>query len=162
MSPPTITQSKPSKPTARPRHFAVVPVKVQDIRRLVDIEFHAFENEQVNQVLSYRDYKKPAHFERSVKLYTETMQEEDVGVPHNRRDESAVPFSKCSMRKIVDVDTGDIVSFTKLEMKAYSAEELGRPFDIGHEGEPEMNRDWFGLNERLKREYVGSDPHCCE
>ena len=64
---------------ARTRSFATTPAKIQDIRRLVDIEFSAFENEQVNQVLSFRDYKKPAHFERSVEIYRRALSTDDTG-----------------------------------------------------------------------------------
>ena len=142
------------KSTGRNRRFIVTPAKPRDIRRLVDIEFHAFENERVNQVLSYRDYKKPAHFERSVKIYQAALLKDNNG---QRLEDSNVGF-----KKIVNTETNEIVSFTKYEFKTYSREELRSPFDSGHEGELLMNRDWFGLNERLRREYIGTSEHCCE
>lgn len=130
------------------RSFAVTPAKVQDIRRFVDIEFSAFEDEQVNQVLSYRDYKKPAHFERTVEIYRQAM---NVEVTPEVR-----------FKKVIDAEWGETVSFAKIEMKAYTSEELDTPLDIGHEEEPRMNRDWFALNERLRREYMGRSEHRCE
>ena len=139
---------KPRKTAGRNRRFLVTSAKPKDVRRLVDIEFHAFEDERVNQVLSYRDYKKPAHFERSVKLYQTALLQDR---------ESQVQF-----KKIVNSETNEIISFTKYEMKKYAPQELRSAFDIGHEGEPKMNRDWFGLNEQLRREYVGTQEHCCK
>lgn len=142
---------------ARTRPFATTPAKVQDIRRLVDIEFSAFEDEQVNQVLSFRDYKKPAHFERSVEIYRKAMNA-DISVSE-RLAQSAAP--RVSFKKVVDTETGEVVSFAKVEMKTYTPDELSTPLDIGHEDEPRMNRDWFALNERLRREYIGPEQHCC-
>lgn len=161
----------------RTKHFTVVPAKVPDVRRLVDIEFHAFENERANQVLSYRDYKKPAHFERSVNIYTaaiigaETASSAYAVVPvqaqKRRHSGSQVPVPEkakltTNFRKVVDTESGEIVSFTKYEMKKYSEEELRSPADVGHEGEARMNREWFALNERLRREYIGTAEHCCK
>lgn len=146
--------------------FAVTSAKLQDVRRLVDIEFHAFENEQVNQVLSYRDYKKPTHFERTVKAYQRTLSEErnQRGRKHGaiQRTDTHWPISRVNFRKVVDTQSNEIVSFTKFEMKAYTEAELHEPADIGHEGEPLMNRDWFALNERVRREYIGLAKHCCK
>lgn len=135
----------------------VTPAKLKDVRRLVDIEFHAFENERVNQVLSYRDYKKPPHFERSVKIYQADLIRESNAVQSKGERRSRLGF-----KKIVNTETNEIISFTKYEWKKYSREELRSPYDAGHEGESVMNRDWFGLNERLKREYIGRAQHCCE
>lgn len=159
------------KSKTRNRRYTVTSVKFKDVRRLVDIEFHAFENERVNQVLSYRDYKKPAHFERSVKIYQETLLKEDAAIKLDHKEDRwgigmtpnpRFPDSHVGFKKIVDTKTNEIISFTKYEMKTYSREELGSPFDIGHEGEPRMNRDWYGLNERLKRQYIGMAEHCCK
>ena len=161
------------KPTLAEKHrrFAIVPAKKQDARRLVDIEFHAFENNRVNQVLSYRDYKKASHFERSVHLYESAMMEggEDEWqarskTQRNRADskcDNLAAGSEGSFLKVVDTQTHEIVSFAKVEMKTYSPQELRSPADSGHEGESRMNRDWFALNERLRREYVGLAKHCC-
>lgn len=159
------------------RPFALSPAKINDVRRLVDIEFHAFENEQVNQVLSYRDYKKPAHFERSVALYQAALNKDDFSghgmhgetIYHSDNDSasfssssSSHSLSRVEFKRITDIESGDVVSFAKLEFKAYTIDEMHTPLDIGHEGEPQMNRDWFGLNERLRREYIGLAPHCCK
>jgi len=149
-------------------NYTVTTAKPQDVRRLVDIEFHAFENERVNQVLSYRDYKKPAHFERSVKLYEQalsgaTYTRPAQGVKRRRsgtKTTISLPSSTVEFRKVLDITTNEIVSFTKYEMKRYGKEELASSADAGHEGEPKMNRDWFALNERLRREYIGTALHC--
>jgi hypothetical protein len=140
----------------------VTPAKPRDVRRLVDIEFHAFENERVNQVLSYRDYKKPAHFERSVKIYQDALLNDNNAVQAVSRGHRRQLDSKLGFKKIVNTETNEIISFTKYEFKTYSREELRSPFDIGHEGELQMNRDWYGLNERVRREYIGTSEHCCE
>lgn len=136
------------------RAFVTTPAKVEDIRRFVDIEFSAFENEQSNQVLSFRDYKKPAHFERTVEIYRRAM---NVEVAPVSRSAPQIKF-----KKVVDTDCGDTVSFAKIETKAYTLDELHSPLDSGHEHEPRMNRDWFALNEKLRREYIGLKEHCCE
>lgn len=159
------------KSISRNRRYTLTSVKYKDVRRLVDIEFHAFENERVNQVLSYRDYKKPAHFERGVKIYQETLLKEGNAVKQDHKEDrwgignTSNPHcasSKVGFKKIVNTQTNEIISFTKYEMKTYSREELDSPFDSGHEGEPKMNRDWYGLNERLRRQYIGTVEHCCE
>lgn len=145
--------------------FSVAPAKVEDVRRLVDIEFHAFENERVNQLLSFRDYKKPAHFERSISIYEEDLKAEESSRVEIRRDSHQFhrrPNPSTSLKKVVKPETSEIISFAKIEFKSYTAEELGSPYDTGHEEEPQMNRDWFGLNERLRRQYVGMDEHCCK
>ena len=156
----------------RSRFFVITPAKAQDARRLVDIEFHAFEDEQVNQVLSYRDYKKATHFERSVKLYEIAMMNERDparALKKKPRERTDSFFDKRSpirlgttFLKVVDTETNEPVSFAKVEMKKYGREELRSPASIGHEGEPKMNHDWFALNERVRREYVGSTEHCCK
>lgn len=159
-------------PIGKRNMFAVTPAKLQDVRRLVDIEFHAFENERVNQVLSYRDYKKPAHFERSVRVYQNALldsqtrsdrrDEEGRRGRANSRFESPRSNSRVNFKKVVDTEGSEIISFTKFEMKTYTKEEIMSAADSGHEGEPMMNRDWFALNERLRREYIGLAKHCCE
>ena len=47
-------------------------------------------------------------------------------------------------------------------MKAYTHEELHSPEDIGHQDDPVMNRDWFALNERVRRQFVGVEKHYCK
>jgi hypothetical protein len=168
---PLILDSGYSERARRRQQFAIASAKVQDVRRLVDIEFHAFENERVNQVLSYRDYKKPAHFERSVKLYQKALLGDHLartnqGTKRRRSGVEVVvpqaPSSSVSFKKVVDMESNEIVSFTKYEMKQYNGAELRSAADSGHEGEQKMNRDWFALNERLRREYIGMAAHCCK
>jgi len=163
---------EPSSPGAsstsskRTSHFIIEPATIEDVRRLVDIEFHAFENERANHQLSYRDHSKAEHFERSVKLYTTAMMAEEQLAPKTsgRRTDSALesmmPLSRVAFLKVTDTETGEIVSFAKTETKSYMLEELQSPADVGHEGEPQMNRDWFALNERLRRQYIGRAKHC--
>ncbi len=168
MSPLMLDDHQSSERGKSKSSFSVVPAKPQDVRRLVDIEFHAFENERVNQVLSYRDYKKASHFARSVKSYQAALRNNGStsrGVKRRRSGglvgEPLQPSSTVQFRKVVDMQSQEIVSFTKYEMKKYDIEELLSPADIGHEGEPKMNRDWFALNERLRRQYIGLAEHCC-
>ena len=158
-------------PLNEQKQFLIAPIKAQDIRRLVDIEFHAFENERVNQVLSYRDYKKPAHFERTVEAYETALNSETFASWSNEKqgqhqEDTAVELRtskpKVVFRKVVDVETNEIISFAKFEIKTYCEEELCSPVDCGHEHEPKLNRGWFALNERLRREYVGQAAHCCK
>ena len=152
-----------STSSKRTAYFTIEPAETKDARRLVDIEFQAFENERANQQLSFRDYTKPAHFKRSVDLYTTALKQINPNAPPTKRPRRAAgPVSRTSFLKITDSETGEIVSFAKTELKAYSLAELHQPLDIGHEGEPCMNRDWFGLNERLRREYMGLRKHCCK
>lgn len=171
MSPMMLDDTCNGHATNKRRHFTVTPAKPNDVRRFVDIEFHAFENERVNQVLSYRDYKKPKHFERSVKLYEDALRTANSApaVQANKRRLSGsfittTPSANNTVNflKVVDTKTQELISFTKYEMHTYSKEELSSPADIGHEGESKMNRDWFALNERLRREYIGLQQHCCE
>lgn len=65
-------------------------------------------------------------------------------------------------RKVTDADTGLAISWAKMEIKAYDQEELTSPADRGHEDEAAMNREWFALNETLRRDYMGTTRHCCE
>lgn len=150
------------------KSFVISPAQAEDVRRLVDIEFHAFEFERVNQVLSYRDYKKPAHFERAVAAYTHVLEacEPRSFAPKVSRPRSdskvdpSQPSSRVSFLKVTDTESGDIISFAKTEFKKYTLDELSSRADIGHEGEAKMNRDWFALNEQLRRDYVGLAEHC--
>ncbi|KAK5171922.1 uncharacterized protein LTR77_003559 [Saxophila tyrrhenica] len=165
MSPMMLDHTSSDDSTNKRKTFRVTPAKPNDVRRLVDIEFHAFENERVNQVLSYRDYKKPAHFERSVKIYQQALNSAQSPQANKRRLSGSMVHAESnsdtvSFRKVVDSKTQELISFTKYEMKQYTEDELASPADIGHEGEPKMNRDWFALNERLRREYIGTQKHC--
>ena len=165
------SDNKHQMPLNEHKRFSIAPVKAQDVRRLVDIEFHAFENERVNQVLSYRDYKKPAHFERTVETYETALNVDTFASRRNEQriqhqEDAAVetrpPNPRVTFKKVVDIETNEIISFAKFEIKAYSKDELRTPTDSGHDGEPRMNRDWFALNDRLRREYIGRTMHCCK
>jgi hypothetical protein len=170
MSPLILDHHRGSRVTNRRQLFVVTAAKPQDVRRLVDIEFHAFENERVNQVLSYRDYKKPEHFERSVKLYQSALTRDNFfrppqGIKRRRSGSKVGPLpasNSVQFKKVLDEESNEIISFTKYEMKRYGKNELASSADVGHEGEPKMNRDWFALNERLRREYIGTAEHCCK
>ena len=153
-------------------HLVISPATVHDVRRLVDIEFHAFEDERINQQLSFRDYKKPEHFERTVSAYTKAtdnpnsliLQPKHASRPRSdsKALEPVMSTSRVRLLKVTDTETGEILSFVKTEIRQYSYQELLQPADLGHEGEPQMNRDWFALNERLRRQYVGLAKHCCK
>ncbi|GAB1733157.1 hypothetical protein NU195Hw_g20t1 [Hortaea werneckii] len=151
-----------------PPQLVISPASTGDVRTLVDIEFHAFENERANQQLSYRDYTKPEHFERAVDAYTMIL-----GGPNhiqhgekNSKPVQALLFSsetiadQVSLRKVTNTETEQILSFAKSEVKAYTPFELNSPADIGHENDPQMNRDWFALNESMRRQYMGLQKHC--
>jgi GNAT superfamily N-acetyltransferase len=136
-----------------------------DIQRLVDIEFFAFENEKTNHVLSYRDHNQPDHFERTISSYQSLMHKAKSfrRRAKSRQAERRTPANNVTQfRKVMDEDTGVIVSWAKTEMKTYTPAELASPADCGHENDPQMNRDWFALNERLRRDYMGTRPHCCK
>jgi GNAT superfamily N-acetyltransferase len=170
MDPPEVLGRSP--PTMkRLSRFFVSPATTDDVRRLVDIEFHAFENERVNHALSYRDHNNPNHLERTVQLYTTAMQQakkqqSEAQPETTQRSDSVMETLPSSLTvkflKVTDIETGEIVSFAKTETKTYGLKELASPADSGHEGEAQMNRDWFAVNERLRREYVGLAKHCCK
>ncbi|KAK5110916.1 hypothetical protein LTR62_005454 [Meristemomyces frigidus] len=145
----------------RTAYFVVGEAELKDVRRLVDIEFQAFENERTNQQLSYRDYTKPEHFERSVALYSKAISEANSRrLSTKMRRKQSVPRTTLRFLKVTDTETGEIVSFAKTEIKGYSAKELSSPADAGHENEPTMNRDWFALNEIKRRDHLGTTKHC--
>ncbi|KAK4555033.1 hypothetical protein LTR86_007799 [Recurvomyces mirabilis] len=145
----------------RTAYFVIEEAELKDVRRLVDIEFQAFENERANQQLSYRDYSKPEHFERSVKLYFAAIRDRHTHRLLNKKARQGLaPSAKVRFLKVTDTETGEIVSFAKTEIKTYSEEELYSPPDVGHEHEPVMNRNWFALNEIRRREYIGFVKHC--
>lgn len=158
-------ESPPSKPASN-NSFSVSLARYEDVRRLVDIEFFAFEDEKTNHILSYRDYSQPAHFERAVRSYQTSLSRTDN--IRRRRKANAVqpvrrsPLDTICFRKVTDTDSGLIISWAKTEIQAYSEDELATPPDSGHEGEALMNRDWFALNEKLRRDYMGTTRHCCK
>ncbi|KAI7281174.1 hypothetical protein KC345_g4311 [Hortaea werneckii] len=148
--------------------LVISPASTSDVRTLVDIEFHAFENERANQQLSYRDYTKPEHFERAVEAYTMILVAPDhiQYVEKNAKPNQVLTMSsettshQVSLRKVTNTETGQILSFAKAEIKAYTPSELDSPADICHEADPQMNRDWFALNESMRRSYMGLRKHC--
>lgn len=147
-----------------------------DIPRLVDIEFAAFREEIVNHQLSYRDSKNPEHISRTIKFYEHCMGhlrafnlERYLSYQKRGRSNSntaifvpKAPSLGYRFRKVTDPQTGDIIAFCKTEMTRLTPQDLASPADAGHEGESEMNRAWFALNEKLHREYNGLRRHCCE
>ncbi|TKA81184.1 hypothetical protein B0A55_02626 [Friedmanniomyces simplex] len=149
--------SSSSTSSKRSADYVIERADSEDARRLVDIEFQAFDNERANQQLSFRDYTKPDHLERSVELYTTAINSyPNIGLPLKKPQ----AYSRVSFLKVTDTETADVVSFAKTEFKQYTLQEIQSPADVGHEHEPRMNRDWFALNERLRREYVGLAKHC--
>lgn len=154
-------------PHKRSHHFATSQAQYEDIPRLVDIEFFAFEDEKTNHVLSYRDYNQPAHFQRAVRSYEAIMSKTEAlrrwaKTTSSRRADRRGPSSQTRFRKVTDTDSNLIISWAKTEMKTYSEDELASPADSGHEGEAKMNRDWFALNEQMRRDYMGTSRHCCQ
>lgn len=156
-----------------PRTYLVSSARYDDIRQLVDIEFFAFENEKTNHVLSYRDYNQPAHLERAVRSYQALMTSSPSEQVYRWRGSKASSVSAAAttttangtvvrFHKVTDEDAGVIISWAKTETKAYTEAELASPADCGHETDPAMNRDWFALNERLRRDYMGTTRHCCK
>ncbi|KAF2863291.1 acyl-CoA N-acyltransferase [Piedraia hortae CBS 480.64] len=125
--------------------FTIATAKADDAARLVSIEFSAFRHETANQQLSFRDAHDASHVARAVEAYTACLA---ISTPVTR------------FLKVIDQESGNIVSFAKFEFKTYSDAELASPADVGHERDPPMNRDWFALNERLRRDYVGGKTHC--
>lgn len=167
MEPYRPTSSPPPRRKPRSSSFSVSLAKYDDIRRLVDIEFFAFEKERTNHILSYRDYRQPAHLERAVRSYQSAISGSDAN-RRRRKSASARRLDRRSnsdvvrFRKVTDRETGLIISWAKTETKAYTQDELASPADSGHENEALMNRDWFALNEKLKRDYMGTQKHCCK
>ncbi|RMX84611.1 hypothetical protein D0869_04447 [Hortaea werneckii] len=150
------------------RRLVITPANTGDVRSLVDIEFHAFENERANQQLSYRDYTKPEHFERAVQAYMITLAAADHAQYLDKNSKAHQALTKVpetttdqvSLRKVTNTETEQILSFAKAEIKAYTSSELDSAADVGHENDPQMNRDWFALNESMRRQYMGLRKHC--
>lgn len=161
------------QPTRPP--MAATTVEPADLARLVDIEFAAFRDEHINHHLSYRDAKDSSHVRRTLRTYRKYMNNlrtvpEDVqkssrtSLPQQRsRSDSACerPLG-FRFRKVESPLGGEIIAFCKSEMTEMTPEDINAPLDAGHEGEPQMNRDWFALNERYHREYCGTRKHCCK
>lgn len=152
------------------RRLVITPANTGDVRTLVDIEFHAFENERANQQLSYRDYTKPEHFERAVQAYMMTLAAADHVQYLDKNSKAHQALTKVpetttdqvSLRKVTNTETEQILSFAKAEIKAYTSSELDYAADVGHENDPQMNRDWFALNESMRRQYMCLRKHCCK
>ncbi|KAI6912832.1 hypothetical protein KC318_g3346 [Hortaea werneckii] len=146
----------------------ISPADTGDVRTLVDIEFHAFENERANQQLSYRDYTKPEHFERAVQAYMMILAAADHVQYLDKESKANQALTKTpetrthqvSLRKVTNTKKEQILSFAKAEIKAYTSSELDSAADVGHENDPQMNRDWFALNESMRRQYMGLIKHC--
>lgn len=183
-------QSTPSKQTKPYVTWAAFP---NDIPRLVEIEFAAFQDEIVNHQLSYRDSTNPEHTSRTIDFYKHCMQHmrhnalpgffdavQQEDHPPTRTDSkldltlpshSPVSTNKeidpnttqgYRFRKVLDPQTNEIIAFAKSEITALTPEDHASPLDVGHENEPEMNRAWFALNERLHRAYCGQRQHLCK
>ena len=190
-------EPSPRQPRIPSSTFVVSPATHDDVPTLVDIEFRAFVHERVNHVLSYRDYTKPGHVERTRSAYSAALAnspsaavsqpasddetERKRSTTRSRVDsrlshsdpvvvrDSMTKMSSPSPRegqprfwKVTDPVSGEVTTFAKTEIKAYTPEELRGPEDIGHEDDPTMNRDWFALNERVRRQHVGLEKHCCK
>ena len=166
----------PSKIDAVP--FVTAVAIPQDLPRLIEIEFAAFREEKVNHQLSYRDVANPEHTARAIKFYRHCMEHMRIidsdrkilnGLKRERSDsktELVVSSSTFSLgyrfRKVNDPKTGEVIAFAKTEMTVLTLEDMKSPLDVGHEGETEMNRAWFALNEKLHRDYNGLRRHCCK
>jgi hypothetical protein len=148
-----------------------------DIPRFVEIEFAAFRHEYINHHLSYRDPSNPAHTARTISFYQHCMQKIRTSIlpsPSKRHDskvdltltdddtEIATTTEGYRFRKVIDPNTHEIIAFVKSEITTLTPELHASPLDIGHESEPEMNRAWFALNEKVHRDYCGDRQHVCK
>jgi hypothetical protein len=172
----TALLAKPGKP------FVAAAAFPDDIPRLVEVEFAAFQDEIVNHVLSYRDSTNPEHTARTIDFYkhcmqhirTSTLPEHLFSRTHMRtdskldlalnsiNDQGDKTIEGYRFRKVIDPNTNEIIAFCKTEITTLTPEDHASPLDIGHETEPQMNRDWFALNERLHRQYCGLRQHLCK
>lgn len=164
------------------RPFVAAAAFPDDIPRLVEVEFAAFQDELVNHVLSYRDPTNPEHTARTIDFYkhcmqhirTSTLPEHLFSRTHMRtdskldlaltdnNDQGDKAIEGYRFRKVIDPKTNEIIAFCKTEITTLTPEDHASPLDIGHETEPQMNRDWFALNERLHRQYCGLRQHLCK
>jgi hypothetical protein len=163
--------TKPKKPFMATAGFP------DDIPRFVEIEFAAFRHEYINHHLSYRDPSNPAHTARTIGFYQHCMQNirtSTLPSPPKRHDskvdltltdddtETATTTEGYRFRKVIDPNTHEIIAFVKSEITTLTPELHASPLDIGHESEPEMNRAWFALNEKVHRDYCGDRQHVCK
>jgi hypothetical protein len=164
--------------------FVAAAAFPDDIPRLVEVEFAAFQDETVNHVLSYRDASNPEHTARTIDFYKHCMQHiRTSAMPeqhqqqqlftrsHMRADskldlalstQKNVEIEGYRFRKVIDPKTREIIAFCKTEITTLTPEDHASPLDVGHESEPQMNRDWFALNEKLHRSYCGTRQHLCK
>jgi hypothetical protein len=151
-----------------------------DIPRLVEIEFAAFKGEIVNQFLSYRDGNNPEHITRAVRTYKQCLEhprldaipvrlmDQDYGSRECKPHPTSSTYKKATrvrrhcFRKIVDFQTAEIIAFVTSGLVEMDTEYDVLPLDFGHQFEPEVNRAWFALNEKIHRSYCGSRPHLCK
>jgi hypothetical protein len=163
--------AKPKKPFMATAGFP------DDIPRFVEIEFAAFRHEHINHHLSYRDPSNPAHTARTISFYQHCMQKirtSTLPSPPKRHDSKvdltltdddtdiATTTEGYRFRKVIDPSTHEIIAFVKSEITTLTPELHASPLDIGHESEPEMNRAWFALNEKVHRDYCGDRQHVCK
>jgi hypothetical protein len=158
--------------------FVAAAAFPDDIPRLVEVEFAAFQDEIVNHVLSYRDPSNPEHTARTIDFYKHCMQHirtsslpEHLFTRTHMRSDSKLDLTLTDrgdktiegyrFRKVIDPKTNEIIAFCKTEITTLTPEDHAGPLDVGHETEPQMNRDWFALNERLHRQYCGLRQHLC-
>ncbi|KAM3415767.1 hypothetical protein BST61_g9278 [Cercospora zeina] len=157
------TSATPSRRKPWPKNFALAWARLEDVRDIVTVEFDAFKGETTNHILSFRDWTQERDRKRARGLYHDAMQGVE-GVRQRmksaRRMERKSNTDIVRFRKVTDTETGLIISFAKSEFKMYTEDELASPADSGHEHEAIMNREWFALNEQLRREYMGTRRHC--
>ena len=173
----TLSCIEPLAKTGKP--FVAAAAFPDDIPRLVEVEFAAFQDEIVNHVLSYRDPSNPEHTARTIDFYKHCMQhirtstlpehlfsrthmrsDSKLDLTLNEHDDKTIEGYR--FRKVIDPKTNEIIAFCKTEITTLTPEDHASPLDVGHETEPQMNRDWFALNERLHRQYCGLRQHLCE
>jgi hypothetical protein len=163
---------------AKPKPFMATAGFPDDIPRFVEIEFAAFQHEYINHHLSYRDPSNPEHTARTIAFYEHCMQNIRTSTPPSpsKRHDSKVDLTLTAdddtehatttegyrFRKVIDPITHDIIAFVKSEITTLTPELHATPLDFGHESEPEMNRAWFALNEKVHRDYCGSRQHVCK
>ncbi|PPJ54231.1 hypothetical protein CBER1_05159 [Cercospora berteroae] len=149
----------------RSKNYTLTWAGPDDAPSIVAIEFDAFKGEKTNHILSYRDFTQPAHRQRALLMYQNAMTGSD-GIRRRKKSASARRVERrpntdiVRFRKVTDVENKLIISWAKTEIKTYTEDELASPADSGHEGEAVMNREWFALNEKLKRDYMGTQKHC--
>lgn len=163
----------------QPKPFMATAGFPEDIPRFVEIEFAAFQHEYINHHLSYRDPSNPSHTARTIDFYKHCMHNIRTNTlpspakPHDSKVDLTLPAADdpenattttegYRFRKMIDPNTREIIAFVKSEITTLTPEVHASPLDVGHESEPEMNRAWFALNEKVHREYCGSRQHVCK